>query len=227
MHYQPTELQCLDGSVLAVRHAWCVGRNYAAHAREMGANPEAESPLFFSKPASALVQQQQIEYPSNTQELHHEVELVVILGSGGRNVTPEQASDCIVGWAVGCDLTRRDVQAAAKKAGHPWALSKGFDQSGPVGQVVAAASWQPLAEHTIRLQVNGELRQSATLAEMIWNVPVLLSRLSQEVSLHAGDMLFSGTPAGVAALGIGDRVQAEIDGLPSLDFQIIERRTAA
>ena len=223
MRYQPTELRCLDGSSVPVRHCWCVGRNYAAHAREMGANPEAESPLFFSKPASALLQQAQIEYPPNTQELHHEVELVAVLGSGGRDLTPEQAHACIIGWAVGCDLTRRDMQAMAKKAGHPWALSKGFDQSGPVGEVVHTKAWQPQSDLSIGLTVNGKLRQSAHLGEMIWEVPTLLSRLSQEVSLHPGDVLFTGTPAGVAALEVDDRVEASIDGLPALSFTVTER----
>ena len=224
--WQPTRLKLADGGDLAVRHAWCVGRNYAEHAREMGANPASESPLFFSKPASALVQQDQIEYPAATNELHHEAELVAILGRGGRNLTPEQAGQCVSAWAVGCDLTRRDVQARAKKAGHPWALSKGFDQSGPVGLPVSATEWRPEPHAYIRLSVSGALRQSATLGEMIWSVPVLLSRLSREVTLNAGDVVFTGTPAGVAALARGDRVEVEIEGLPALTFSIVDGRPA-
>ena len=220
--WQPTLLKRADGSDLAVRHAWCVGRNYAEHAREMGADPASEAPLFFTKPATALVQQRLIEYPAATNELHHEAELVTILGAGGRNLSPEQAGSCIAAWATGCDLTRRDVQARAKKAGHPWALSKGFDQSGPVGLVVPASEWQPEPDTYIRLSVNGELRQSATLGEMIWSVPMLLSRLSQEVTLHAGDVVFTGTPAGVAALQRGDRIEVEIEGLPELTFSIAD-----
>ena len=218
----PPQLKLTDGSRVSVRHAWCVGRNYAEHAREMGANPDSESPLFFSKPASALVQRDQIDYPAATNELHHEAELVAILGCGGRNVSPEQALRCVTAWAVACDLTRRDVQARAKKAGHPWDLSKGFDQSGPVGLAMPATDWQPESDAYIRLSVNGALRQSAMLGDMIWSVPMLLSRLSEEITLHAGDVVFTGTPAGVAALQRGDRVDVEIEGLPALGFSIAD-----
>lgn len=218
--WQPPELMLAAGGRLAVRHAWCVGRNYAEHAREMGADPARESPIFFSKPAAALVQRDCIDYPPGTEELHHEVELVAFLGRGGRDLDPATAGDCVCAWAVGCDLTRRDVQARAKREGKPWALAKGFDQSGPVGPLVSAGDWQPGAARVIELAVDGELRQRATLGEMIWPVAELLARLSREVTLHPGDALFTGTPAGVGPLHVGNRVVARIDGLPGLEFSV-------
>ncbi|MFU8877499.1 MAG: fumarylacetoacetate hydrolase family protein, partial [Wenzhouxiangellaceae bacterium] len=159
--WQPPVLKIAAGGGLAVRHAWCIGRNYAAHAREMGADPEREPPVFFSKPATALVQCSEIHYPPLTGELHHEVELVAFLGAGGRDLSSKQAQDCISAFAVGCDLTRRDVQARAKAGGQPWALAKGFDQSGPVGELVLSSAWQPEAGRVIELAVNGETRQHA------------------------------------------------------------------
>ncbi|MGK7295273.1 MAG: fumarylacetoacetate hydrolase family protein [Candidatus Wenzhouxiangella sp. M2_3B_020] len=205
-----------------MRNAWCVGRNYAAHAREMGADPDRSDPVFFGKPAAALVQSGRIPYPPLTGELHHEVELVVLLGDGGADLSPERAEACIAGWAVGCDLTRRDVQARAKQAGQPWALAKGFDASGPIGAWVPAKDWRPDLDVAITLSVNDETRQAAVLGDLIWPVPELLARLSHEVSLHAGDAVFTGTPAGVGSLVVGDRVRAEVDGLPPLSFEIVE-----
>ena len=218
--WRPPELRLKDGRAFPPRHAWCVGRNYADHAREMGADPALEAPLFFTKPAAALVQCEQIDYPAATEELHHEIELVTLLGSGGRDLTPDQADAAVFGYAVGCDLTRRDVQTRAKAQGKPWTLAKGFDQSGPLGEVVPASDWRPTPEHKISLRVNGELRQSATLAEMIWSVPELIARLSREVTLHSGDVVFTGTPAGVGPLRRGDSVEGLIDGLPALHFKI-------
>lgn len=221
MDWAPPELRGHDGSIFRPRHAWCVGRNYAEHAREMGADPSAGSPIFFTKPAAALVQSARIAFPPATGELHHEVELVALLGQGGRNLEPAEALRGVVGWAVGCDLTRRDVQARAKQAGHPWALAKGFDDSGPLGPWLAATDWTPAPAHRIVLGVNGAARQQAVLGDMIWSVGELLARLSREVTLHPGDVLFTGTPAGVAGLVPGDRVEARIDGLPGLDFEIV------
>jgi len=218
--WQPTELARADGGRFALRHAWCVGRNYAEHAREMGSDPDQEPPIFFTKPAAALVQAATIDYPAATEELHHEVELVAFLGRGGRDLGPSEAKACVAAWAVGCDLTRRDVQARAKREGKPWALAKGFDQSGPVGLLRPAAEWSPTLECSIALTVNGELRQRARLGEMIWNVPELIARLSREVTLYPGDAVFTGTPAGVGPLSPGDRVRATIDGLPALEFGI-------
>ena len=145
---------------------------------------------------------------------------MVFLGTGGRDLSPAQAAESVFGYAVGCDLTRRDVQARAKAAGMPWALSKGFDQSGPVGLIVPAGEWQPDGDIQIRLDVNGERRQQAVLGDMIWPVAELLARLSQEITLHPGDAVFTGTPAGVSGLKAGDRVRVEIDGLPTLEFEV-------
>lgn len=222
--WQPTALKLADGRDFHVRHAWCVGRNYAEHAREMGSDLDESDPVFFSKPAAALVQAENVEWPPATEDLHHEAELVVFLGAGGRDLSPEQAADCVFGYAAGCDLTRRDVQARAKAAGMPWALSKGFDQSGPVGLIVPAVDWQPDDAGQIRLEVNGERRQKAVLGDMIWPVAELLARLSREVTLHPGDAVFTGTPSGVSGLAVGDRVHIEIDGLPALAFAIAPGR---
>jgi len=222
--WRPASLKLVDGRDLHVRHAWCVGRNYAEHAREMGSDPDKSDPVFFSKPASAIVQAGTVEWPPATEDLHHEAELVVFLGKGGRDLAPAQAAECVFGYAVGCDLTRRDVQARAKAGGMPWALSKGFDQSGPVGLIVPADEWQPDDSRRISLEVNGERRQQAVLGDIIWPVAELLARLSREVTLHPGDAVFTGTPAGVSGLTVGDRVHLEIDGLSTLDFEIVPRR---
>ena len=222
--WQPAPLKLVDGRDFHVRHAWCVGRNYAEHAREMGSDPDKSEPVFFSKPAAAIVQADTIEWPPATEDLHHEAELVVFLGAGGRDLSPQQAADCVFGYAAGCDLTRRDVQGRAEAAGMPWALSKGFDQSGPVGLIVPADEWQPDDDRKIRLQVSGERRQQAVLGDMIWPVAELLSRLSREVTLHPGDGVFTGTPAGVAGLAVGDLVKVEIDGLSALNFEIVPRQ---
>ncbi len=188
----------------------------------MGADPAAGAPIFFTKPAAALVQAAAIPYPRSTKELHHEVELVALLGQGGRDLDPDIALRCVVGWAVGCDLTRRDVQAAAKQAGQPWALAKGFDASGPMGRWRSADEWTPDASRGVVLAVNGTPRQQAVLGDMIWPVGELIARLSREVTLHPGDLLFTGTPAGVGPLAVGDRVEARIDGLPDLGFEIVD-----
>ena len=218
--WQPPRLDVVGGGSFPVRHVWCVGRNYAEHAREMGVDPDKSDPVFFAKPAASMHQQQRVQYPVATGELHHEVELVVCLAEGGRSLSADQWAGRIFGYAVGVDLTRRDVQACYKKAGQPWELSKGFDQAAPVGAIVRASDWSPDPEAGIELQVNGMLRQQATLGEMIWHVPSLLERLSHILTLHAGDVLMTGTPAGVGPLQIDDRVLARISGLPVLEFSV-------
>ncbi len=220
--WSPPELLGPDDAVFPVRHAWCVGRNYAEHAREMGSDPSIDDPIFFTKPATAMFQAHAVPYPAATEDLHHEVELVALLGQGGRNLDARTALHCVVGWAVGCDLTRRDVQAKAKQGGKPWALAKGFDASGPLGPWASVDDWTPDAQHRIVLSVNGAQRQAAALGDMIWPVGELIARLSREVTLHPGDVLFTGTPAGVGSLSVGDRVEARIDGLPDLDFEIVD-----
>lgn len=209
------------GAAFPARHVWCVGRNYAEHAREMGADPAAAEPIFFSKPAAALLQSERVRYPADTAELHHEVELVVALGRGGRDLDARAALACVEFYAVGVDLTRRDVQAKAKAAGHPWEMSKAFDQSAPLGLLVSAADWSPSPDAQISLHVGDQLRQRAGLGDMIWDVGELLALLSARVTLQPGDLVFTGTPAGVGPLQPGDSVLAEIEGLPALEFRIV------
>ena len=203
-----------------VRRVWCVGRNYAAHAREMGADPDREPPFFFAKPADAVVAAAvdgavTVPYPPQTVLLHHEVELVVALALGGSHIAPAAAAAHIFGYAVGLDLTRRDLQAAAKKASQPWEMAKSFDASAPCSALLPAAAWQS-AGARIRLDVNGERRQEAALTELIWPVAEVIAHLSRFVALAAGDILFTGTPEGVGPLLPGDVADAAISGLPTL-----------
>lgn len=201
-----------------VRRIFCVGQNYAEHAREMGANPERQEPFFFSKPADAIVSGKDgVPYPTRTSELHHEVELVLALHRGGSDVPVNQAAELVYGTAVGIDLTRRDLQAIAKKAGRPWDMAKGFDQSAPIGLICPGA--YPTGG-AITLSVNGVLRQHGDLSDMIWSADEILSILSTYVALCPGDLIFTGTPAGVGPLERGDDVEAKIAGLPSLSIRI-------
>jgi fumarylpyruvate hydrolase len=217
--WQAPTVAVAGGGAYPVRHVWCVGRNYAEHAREMGADPNS-NPIFFSKPAQAVVNLPRLAWPADTRDLHHEVELVVFLADGGRDVPASDWPGRIFGYAVGVDLTRRDIQARLKKAGHPWEVAKGFDQSAPVGPIISADQWQPDNNHSIEIQVNGMVRQQASLGQMIWTVPELLAQLSRQLTLNAGDVVFTGTPAGVAALQPDDRVLARIHGLPTLEFAV-------
>lgn len=195
----------------AVRRIFCVGRNYAEHTREMGGDPNAEPPFFFCKPADAVVDSgAQIAYPAATAELHHEAELVVALASGGAFVAAEDALSLVWGYAAGNDLTRRDLQAEAKAARRPWDMAKGFDQSAIVG---ALHQGQTPPEGRIRCRVDGRLTQDADLAEMIWPVPWIIVHLSRLVRLAPGDLIFTGTPAGVGPIARGQTCVVEIDGL--------------
>jgi fumarylpyruvate hydrolase len=203
-----------------VHRVYCVGRNYAAHVREMGTDPEREPPCFFMKPADAVVENgATVPYASRTSNLHHEVELVVAIGVGGRDIERSRALDHVFGYAVGNDLTRRDLQAAAKQAGLPWDVSKGFDRSAPIAAIRPAAAGH-LAHGRIWLEVNGERRQDANLSEMIWSVPEIVAELSTLYELQPGDLIFTGTPAGVGPLRRGDRVVGGIDGLETLHTTI-------
>jgi len=198
-----------------VRRIYCVGRNYADHAREMGSDPERQPPFFFSKPADAVVDSgRRLIFPSRTAELHHEVELVIALGGGGVDVQPKDAASLIFGFAVGIDLTRRDLQAAAKKAGRPWDMSKGFDQSAPVGPLRRGL---PPAAGAITLAVDGKVRQSGHLEDMIWSVADIIGFLSTYVAVAAGDLIFTGTPAGVGPILRGERVQGSVAGAEPVD----------
>ena len=205
-----------------IRRVFCIGRNYAEHAREMGASVDAAAPMFFCKPADAVVGDgADVPYPSATGDLHHEVEMVVALGSGGRDVDPEQALSLVWGYGVGLDLTRRDLQAQAKAKGHPWDVAKAFDHSAPVSALRPAAQASVDADTVLRLHVNDELRQQARLGEMIHDVPHILAALSRLFELKPGDLVFTGTPAGVAALQRGDRFHAELVGVAELAGQIV------
>lgn len=210
-----------------VRRIFCVGRNYAEHAREMGAADQAEGrepPFFFSKPADALVGgdgELVVKYPSLTQNLHHEIEMVVALGAGGENVSVDAASSLIFGYAVGLDLTRRDIQARAKEKSHPWDMSKGFDQSAVAGMINPASACGHPAAGRIWLNVNGQLRQQGDLADMMWKVPDIIANLSTMVRLEAGDLIYSGTPAGVGPLQRGDVLEAGVAGVGGLRARIV------
>ena len=204
-----------------VRRVFCVGRNYAEHAREMGADPDREPPFFFSKPTDAVVPARgTIPYPPLTADLHHEIELVIAIGRGGRSIEPADALSRVWGYGVGVDLTRRDLQAQAKKLGRPWDWAKGFDASGPVTPLRPAAATGHPARGRIWLAVNGDVRQQGNLADMIWAVPDIVSYVSQSVELQAGDLIFTGTPAGVGALQPGDRVTGGVDGVATFEFII-------
>lgn len=202
---------------LAVHRIYCVGKNYADHAREMGGDPAREPPFFFSKPADALVHGvDRIPFPGRTGNLHHEVELVVALGKEGGNVALEQASNLVFGYGVGIDFTRRDLQADAKAAGRPWDVAKGFDNSAPVSAIHPVARTGFLENAEISLGVNGEIRQRGDIADMIWNVPEIIAELSTYFVLRPGDLIFTGTPAGVGKVEPGDRLQAKIAGLDEI-----------
>lgn len=204
-----------------VHRIYCVGRNYAEHAREMGADPVREAPFFFCKPNDAVAPNGvAISYPSVTQNFHHEVELVVALQAGGVNIKPEAALDLVFGYAVGVDLTRRDLQQAAKDKGRPWDVGKAFDHSAPMGALRTVASAGHIPQAAISIKVNGAIKQTSDVKEMIWNVPEIITHLSTLFELKAGDLIFTGTPAGVGPLVKGDTVAARIDGLPPLDFSV-------
>lgn len=211
-----------------VRRIYCVGRNFADHAREMGAaaptgKADRGQPVFFLKPADALVLDGRVPYPPGTGELHHEVELVVALGTDAPPgvLAPDAAGSLVYGYGLGLDLTRRDLQAAAKAKGLPWDTGKSFDFSAPVGPLVPAAEIGALAGRTIALAVNGETRQRGSLDDLIWTVPEILHELSKLYALRAGDLVFMGTPAGVGPLQAGDSYEATLDGLPALAGRIL------
>lgn len=204
-------------ALFAVNRIYCVGQNYSDHIREMGGDPRQSPPVFFSKPANAIVvDNAPVTYPQATRDLHHEVELVVALGSGGKDIAAENALDCVFGYAVGIDFTRRDLQQAAKQGGKPWDVAKGFDQSAPISAIVPAAECGHLQAGEITLSVNGEVRQQADLAGMIWNVAEIIAALSSYFELRTGDLIFTGTPAGVSAVVAGDQLRASIAGVGEL-----------
>ena len=203
-----------------VRRIYCIGRNYAAHAREMGAD-DREPPFFFLKPADAIVQDgTAIPYPPATKNLHYEGELVVALGKGGRDIPVGEANDCVFGYAVGIDLTRRDVQDLAKQMRRPWDMGKGFDRSAPCSEIQPVAAVGHPAAGRIWLKVNGAEKQSGDLADMIWSVPESIAYLSGLVELAPGDLIMTGTPSGIGAIVKGDAIEVHVDGVGDLNVTI-------
>jgi fumarylpyruvate hydrolase len=206
-----------NGGTFPVRRIYCVGRNYADHAREMGHDPDREPPFFFMKPADAYVPSgSTIAFPVATRDLHHEIELVVALGSGGRNIPVDDALRHVYGYGVGLDMTRRDLQGVAKKMGRPWEMGKGFDQSAPMSALVPASRIGHPAAGAIWLKVNGEIRQQGDLNQHIWNTQETIAHLSNLVELFPGDLIMMGTPAGVGPCQPGDRLEGHIDGVGDL-----------
>lgn len=207
-----------------VRRIFCVGRNYADHVREMGNDPKNEPPIFFTKPGDAVVENgATIRYPMNTSNLHHEVELVVALANGSEAIEADAALEHVWGYGVGVDLTRRDRQAEAKQTGAPWDVAKAFDASAPMGALTSVAQCGHPRAGRISLAVNGVTKQDADLAEMIWSVPEIIAALSRSWALAPGDLIFTGTPAGVGPLVAGDRVTCGVAGLATLEFSIAMR----
>ena len=199
---------------------YCVGKNYADHAKEMGGKVDNEEPFFFSKPPQSITQLNLIPFPTRTKNLHHEVELVVVLKSECSNIMPDKAGDHIFGYAVGVDLTKRDLQVNAKESRKPWDLSKGFDNSAPISKILKKDGFL-VKEGAISLSVNGNLKQSSNISNMVWKVDQLISWLSKYITLKAGDMIFTGTPAGVSQLKPEDKVEAEIENIGSLSFKLV------
>ena len=209
------------GAAFPVRRIFCVGRNYAEHAREMGTDPDREPPFFFMKSADTVVASgSEIKYPTRTENLHHEVELVIAMGSGGSDISVDEAADHIFGYAVGVDLTRRDLQQQMKENGRPWDIGKSFDQAAPVGEIQPSWNIGHPRKGKINLSVNGKTRQKADLKDMIWSIDEIIAELSTYYKLGAGDLIFTGTPSGVDALVRGDHVSSTIEGIESLEFSI-------
>lgn len=208
-----------------VRRVYCVGRNYAEHAKEMGFTGR-EDPFFFCKPSDALIpvpagRPANMPYPSKTANLHYEMELVVALGKGGSNIPVDQANDCIFGYALGLDMTRRDLQNECKKQGRPWEIGKGFDHSGPIGPIHPRTATGILSEGNISLEVNGVQRQTSDLSQMIWNIPESIAYLSGLFELAPGDLIFTGTPEGVGAVVKGDKLVGKVAGLGEFEVHIV------
>jgi fumarylpyruvate hydrolase len=208
-----------------VRRVWCVGRNYVEHAKEMGFTGR-EPPFFFAKPADALVivpdgQTGDMPYPPGTEDLHHEIELVVAIGRGGRNIAAADAGQHVYGYAIGLDMTRRDLQMVARKAGRPWEVGKAFDASAPIGPIHKAASPTPMAAGAISLEVSGATRQSSDVSKLIWNIGEIIEHLSALWELAPGDLIYSGTPEGVAAVVRGDLMVGRVAGLGELRIRVV------
>ena len=215
-------LDAMSSNPFPVRRIFCVGQNYPDHAREMGADPAKDEPFFFMKPASAILPNHSVlPYPPATEDLQPEVELVVALHKGGRNIPVERVDyDYVFGYAVGLDMTRRDLQRAAREKGRPWDMAKGFDHSAPCTAITPEFYSGAIARGKIELKVNGEIRQSADVGDMLWKIPQIVHLLSNQVELFPGDLIFTGTPAGVAPVVRGDVIEASVAGLEPLTVTI-------
>lgn len=214
-------VEIVGGGIFPVRRIYCVGRNYAAHAHEMGFEVDREAPFFFLKPADAVVGDGAvIGYPRMTKNFHHEIELVVAIGASGSNVPVEQAGDLIFGYAVGLDMTRRDLQLAARDKGRPWDTGKAFDQSAPCGPITRKEEASDLLAGTVRLEINGEVRQESRLSLLIWSIDEIIHWLSRYFDLQPGDLIYTGTPEGVGPVVRGDELVGLVDGLAPLRIKI-------
>lgn len=217
-----TAVPVAGGGAFPVRRVFCVGRNYAAHAREMGSDPDREPPFFFMKPADALLlNDADMPYPPQCKDLHHEMELVVALSEGGSDIQEADALRHVWGYAAGLDMTRRDLQNAAKKEGKPWDMGKGFDYSAPIGLMVPASKVGHPATGLIELKVNGKVLQTSDLSKMIWNIPETIAYLSRLVRLAPGDLIYTGTPENVAAVQRGDLLEGVVEGVGTIRTRIV------
>jgi fumarylpyruvate hydrolase len=218
---QPAAHIAGTNELFPIHRIYCVGRNYAAHIREMGFDPEREPPFFFQKPADAYVPSgAAIPYPPDTANLQHEVELVIAIARGGSDIPVEKALEHVWGYAVGVDLTRRDRQIEARDRGRPWEVGKAFDRAAPMGELVSTQECGHVDRGRIWLSVNGQIRQDADVRQLIWSVPEIIAALSRSWELVAGDLIFSGTPEGVGAIVAGDTIECGVEGLPTLRFNI-------
>jgi len=204
-----------------VRRVYCIGRNYAAHAIEMGHDPDREPPFFFQKNPDNLDTSGEFPYPPKTADVHHEIEMAVMLKSGGKNIPVENALDHVFGYALSLDMTRRDLQGEQKKMGRPWEIGKAFERSAPVGEIHKVESVGHLDQGRVELKVNGEIKQEGDLNQMIWKVPEMIAYLSDYFELAAGDVILSGTPAGVGPIVKGDMMEVSVEGLGSMSVPVV------
>jgi fumarylpyruvate hydrolase len=219
--WTPAALPVAGGKPFPVRRIYCVGRNYAEHAREMGHDPDREPPFFFTKAPDAIFTGKELPYPVETSDVHPECEMIVALGSGGKYIPVDKALDCVFGYGVGFDVTRRDMQSVAKDLRRPWSLSKDFDNAAPCSPLHTVDEVGHVSKGTLRFTVNGEVRQESDLDKMIWSVPETISFLSGLITLLPGDVIMTGTPAGVSAVVKGDTLVGHVDGLTDLTLEIV------
>jgi fumarylpyruvate hydrolase len=219
---QTAAVPVAGGGLYPVHRIYCVGRNYAAHALEMGGDPNREEPFFFQKNADSIVTQGgDFPYPGKSKDVHHEIELVVALSRGGENIPLSDAQDCVFGYAVGLDMTRRDLQGECKKHGRPWEIGKAFEHSAPMGAIVPASRSGHPSEGAIWLKVDGKMRQEGNLNQLIWKVPEIISYLSGYFTLKPGDLIMTGTPAGVAAVERGNVLEGHVDGVGEVRTKVV------